>query len=579
MSDEIKVNSENTPRKNLATLGQVKDALDKRDEKIGSLKGDLGDINSVVESIGNSVGEMKDVYEDVLDFVTTDNHFKLMSGSDSDYAENWKYVSVSVSNGEKYEIESGAGGIAKLWLLLDNNGSVISYSDDDTAVDKKVETITINNNAKTLVINNNKVFGISVKKITKRFFGDLKETVSVISGHVGEIDSSIEIMEKTINDVDNSIKEIETYVESFVVTTDYETVNGKHKLIDGSEGISEVWKYVKIPVTYGQKYEVTAYAGLAIRLWLLLDNNGSVISYSDDDSSISEKTEIVEINSTSPKTLVVNAHANLNMAIKKSVKTSYVKAENVIQGSKTLDTILSEINKSNVLYGKTLVCCGDSITYGADMDPEGFTDNIGFDFYQIDRDSHIFEKVTSNAIMSYGWQIADRNKMTFYNDGISGSTMQGMTDRNGFSIENGRYTQLPNEIDYLCIFFGWNDTAFGTLGDIDDTTNESYYGGYNVVLPYLINKYPYTKICLIVPFGCDANHRNAVRLLANKWGVACFDMYQGGTPLYYGKEDSVGVELSVVEQSYNKYQANGAHPNYKGHTQIGNMLEHFLRGI
>lgn len=42
MSDEIKVNSENTPpRKNLATLGQVKDALDKRDEKISSLKSDL----------------------------------------------------------------------------------------------------------------------------------------------------------------------------------------------------------------------------------------------------------------------------------------------------------------------------------------------------------------------------------------------------------------------------------------------------------------------------------------------------------------------------------------------------------
>ena len=36
MSDEIKVNSE-LPQK-LATLGQVKDALDKRDEKIGSLK-------------------------------------------------------------------------------------------------------------------------------------------------------------------------------------------------------------------------------------------------------------------------------------------------------------------------------------------------------------------------------------------------------------------------------------------------------------------------------------------------------------------------------------------------------------
>lgn len=52
MNDEIKVNSENTPpRKNLATLGQVKDALDKRDEKIDLLKEDLGDVESTTFTI------------------------------------------------------------------------------------------------------------------------------------------------------------------------------------------------------------------------------------------------------------------------------------------------------------------------------------------------------------------------------------------------------------------------------------------------------------------------------------------------------------------------------------------------
>lgn len=50
MSDEIKVNSENThPRKNLATLGQVKDTLDKRDEKISSLTEDLGNVTLEIE--------------------------------------------------------------------------------------------------------------------------------------------------------------------------------------------------------------------------------------------------------------------------------------------------------------------------------------------------------------------------------------------------------------------------------------------------------------------------------------------------------------------------------------------------
>lgn len=52
MSDEIKVNSENTPpRKNLATLGQVKDALDKRDEQIDLLKEDLGNVESTTFTI------------------------------------------------------------------------------------------------------------------------------------------------------------------------------------------------------------------------------------------------------------------------------------------------------------------------------------------------------------------------------------------------------------------------------------------------------------------------------------------------------------------------------------------------
>ena len=48
MSDEIKVNSE-LPQK-LATLGQVKDALDKRDEKISKLTEDKADKASLAKT-------------------------------------------------------------------------------------------------------------------------------------------------------------------------------------------------------------------------------------------------------------------------------------------------------------------------------------------------------------------------------------------------------------------------------------------------------------------------------------------------------------------------------------------------
>lgn len=55
MGDEIKVNSENTLRKNLATLGQVKDALGKRDKKINSLKEDIS--NKITKFYASSQGE------------------------------------------------------------------------------------------------------------------------------------------------------------------------------------------------------------------------------------------------------------------------------------------------------------------------------------------------------------------------------------------------------------------------------------------------------------------------------------------------------------------------------------------
>ena len=231
---------------------------------------------------------------------------------------------------------------------------------------------------------------------------------------------------------------------------------------------------------------------------------------------------------------------------------------------------------SNILAGKILVTIGDSITYGADMDMEsnGLIENPG---------------PNEGKYKSYGWQIAQRNNMIFYQKGISGSTMQGavnpngtdkgdISKKNGFSKENGRYTQLPDDIDFMTIMFGWNDAAYGTLGTINDTTNETYYGGFNVVLPYLIHKYPYTTIVLIVPFGTTTAHRQAVRDMAQKWGVGCFDMCANDLPFYYSEEsDDVAVNEAIKKLRKELNQVNGAHPGYQGHYAISTRLEDYLR--
>ena len=233
-------------------------------------------------------------------------------------------------------------------------------------------------------------------------------------------------------------------------------------------------------------------------------------------------------------------------------------------------------DSSNILAGKVLVTIGDSITYGADMnmEPNGLIENPGPD---------------EGKYKSYGWQIAQRNNMIFYQKGISGSTMQGAVNpngtdkgdisrKNGFSKETGRYTQLPEDIDFLTLMFGWNDSAYGTLGTINDTTNETYCGGFNVVLPYLIHKYPYTTIVLIVPFGTTTAHRQAVRDMAQKWGVGCFDMCANDLPFYYSEEsDDVAVNAEIKKLRIELNQVNGAHPGYQGHYAIGTRLEDYLR--
>lgn len=234
--------------------------------------------------------------------------------------------------------------------------------------------------------------------------------------------------------------------------------------------------------------------------------------------------------------------------------------------------------KSNVLYRKILCCAGDSITYGDSMPADGIAATSDITMYQSDSSGN-FSQQTQNFRKTWGFQIAERNKMTFYNAGVNGSTLVGLQSNWGFSLENGRYTKLPNNIDYLVITFGVNDKNKSSVGTITDTSNTTFYGAWNTVMPYLINKYPYTKICLFIPWSTSVDQRNAIRNIANKYGVACFDMFQAGTPLFISKESSVGVDASIVSANQAKYLAEGVHPNYQGHTQLADMLEHFLRGI
>ena len=107
------------------------------------------------------------------------------------------------------------------------------------------------------------------------------------------------------------------------------------------------------------------------------------------------------------------------------------------------------------------------------------------------------------------------------------------------------------------------------VGSSNDTTNTTFWGAWNVVLPYLINKYPTAKILLIVPYGCYELLKQCVRDAAKKYGLATYDFNDGSGQLFYDVTDGSASGMidgqSIKSFRRSKLLADGVHPNDAGY--------------
>lgn len=366
---------------------------------------------------------------------------------------------------------------------------------------------------------------------------------------------------------------------------DYTTVDEYFMSYNGNaSGPYSNWSYITLTVNPGEKYLIDTMAGQSARAWVCFDSSDAVISCSSENGAVAQRTELVTI-PDSGATLVVNGRSDGYRTVLSEPITAIDENKIIING-RPLPEVIESGAAEDVLHGKILCAVGDSITYGADMDAEGITSTSHITMYQYNDASGTWVEVESGFRHTWNYDIAARNGMTLYNGGISGSTMQSNEDtasKYPFSLANGRYTKLPDTLDYLIIWFGWNDSAYGTLGTIDDATNATYCGGYNVVMQYLINKYPHAKIGIVLPYIYNDTladkYAEATRQIAEKWGVGIFDIQGKGTPLYYRKDSDVSVEASVVTARRNTFQAAGAHPNHIGHEYLSTMIEAWVRSL
>lgn len=216
----------------------------------------------------------------------------------------------------------------------------------------------------------------------------------------------------------------------------------------------------------------------------------------------------------------------------------------------------------NFWADKTMVCVGDSITAGSG---------------------------TTQTYWSMLKDILGLSKMTGM--GVGGSCVSAKSDYGtGNSPLINRWNNIP-EADLITIFMGTNDWGHETpLGTIEDTTDVSFYGALNVIIPGLMTKYPNARIIWITPmhrygFGTSKilgtrftfdhlpngrdctleDYVNAIKDVCSRWSIPVIDLYSmSGLHPYIAPHKST-------------YMPDGLHPNKAGHEKMAYLISKWLQ--
>jgi len=250
----------------------------------------------------------------------------------------------------------------------------------------------------------------------------------------------------------------------------------------------------------------------------------------------------------------------------------------------------------NFLSGKKLFCAGDSITEAV---------NVG--------------TLPNGYKKSYAGYVATRNSMVYVSDGVGGSTIAKCTVdgtvHNNFITS--RYKNIPTDADYITIWFGWNDQAYGWksmrdaycvttygtyynaltsaqqnevdsyrtwrqwlsdyAGTVDSTSENTWSGAWNIVLTWLITNCPNSRVGIVIAYGISEELYNALIAVCEKYGVAYVKAYDPHEFFSVGHSLNIGTEQAARRKAL--YTLDGTHPNELGYDMMSASYEQFIRRI
>lgn len=336
---------------------------------------------------------------------------------------------------------------------------------------------------------------------------------------------------------------------------------------NGAIGDSDNTAYIEVPVTSGEKYAVTSAHSYDTAVYALYDSNGVFVSAYPTETVTSTVIESATITIPDGVTMLrCSGNTNVPLALYKITSDGYV------------------VDNTDALNGKKWFACGDSFVAG---DFSGYTDGDG----NTGAFSDAFDPV-EGVWKSYPYWIKKRTGInadwrTCARGGVDFTNVTGAIWPFSSDTAPKNYTMIPSDCDYITLQFGLNELNLTTeqIGTSADTTNETLWGAYNVVLTSILTANPMAKIGIIISDAWMCNNTtyyDALIDIAEYWGIPYLDLSGGNVevPVMINRRGTVSTfskETRANAMAIN-YPSN-PHPTPEGHKYRSTVIENFLRSL
>ena len=527
-----------------------------KDESVNAVK-------SVYQTDLNELkGDLDNFYyisESTEEIPLTFNNNGWYNGSSGVYTETTDYVNakIPVSKGEIYDVTGRTTWHISPYCIIDASGNMLytgEVSGSSTVYDRS-ETLTIPQNGAFLVFSseaNNTTWQSKCKCIK----------------HVIAKENKIEKINERLTSAENKIekgvyKKVENQKKINIAEWNIEGFYTSNKKFNSNSD----YRCSKTEIVGGFTYKVKYYSQYTLTL-VILDKDDNVLQVGQVSGSGTIAWFEDTFVTTKDAKYIALSSGNDNFSI--GIRDRFYIIEYGYEYIPLGEYAINMLHSSNLLYGKKWFATGDSFTHGSLVDPD---------------ESPFFEDgIYLGKRKTYPYFIGLRNEMTIINDGLSGSTIAVPNDSyetEPFSVN--RYLTIPEDVDYITLWFGINDSNHCTLGTIDDEFNTTFYGAWNIVLRWILTNRPNAKVGIIVTNLSHEGFREATRNIAKKWGIPYLDMmgdYQN-PPIVGGREDELGMceEAVTLRTNHFRISSDNMHPTVNAHRYQSTFIEAFLRRL